>query len=257
MCGRYAIASDPEWLAAELGAVDHVGGQLMLPNSNITPASSVPILVERYVDGKVVRELRPVKWGLVPGWAKDGANAAKMINARSETVAEKPSYRDSFAQRRCIVPATGWYEWQRAEGLPGFGGAKSKLAKTKDRTPYFTRGKEESALGLAGIWSVWRDANTPNAAPLVTMAILTTQATGALAEIHERRPVVLPRGAFDAWLDPTSLDARDLLAGIGDAPLADLHTYPVGPLANKIANNSPALLAAADELVDAEPEGLF
>ncbi len=243
MCGRYASTKNPALLAAEFDAVDGTDGDAPGPDYNVAPTKSVLAVVERHprdAEGEpdpdvVERSLRVMRWGLVPHWAKDLSGAAKMINARSESVLEKPAYRDSAAKRRCIVPADGWYEWQPGEGR---------------KQPYFINPGDGSSLAMAGIWSVWWQQEGDERKPIITCAVLTTDAIGEMKEVHHRMPLLLPRDRWGAWLNPDSADPRELL--VPDAGLVGgLELRPVSMKVNSIRNNDPSLM---DEVGLAEAE---
>jgi putative SOS response-associated peptidase YedK len=235
LCGRYASTKDPALLAAEFDAVDGTEGRAPGPDYNVAPTKSVLAVVERHPrdpegtpDPDVVeRSIRVMRWGLVPHWAKDLSAGAKMINARAESVLEKPAYRDSAARRRCLIPADGWYEWQPGEGR---------------KQPYFITPGDGSSLAMAGIWSVWWDRDADEGTrPVITCAVLTTGATGEMSSIHHRMPLVLPQGRWAAWLDPDRADPAELL-GPDQALVDSLELRPVSTAVNSIKNNSPELM---------------
>lgn len=247
MCGRYASTKDPALLAAEFDAVDGTEGESPVPDYNIAPTKSVLAVVERHPrddegtpDPDVVeRSIRVMRWGLVPHWAKDLSGAAKMINARSESVLDKPSYRDSAAKRRCIIPADGWYEWQPGEGR---------------KQPFFINPGDGSSLAMAGIWSVWWQPDEEQGRkPVITCAVLTTDAIGEMRSVHHRMPLVLPSDRWGAWLDPDLVDPKDLLAP--DRDLVDrLELRPVSMAVNSVRNNSPELMAPVAITEAEQPE---
>ncbi|QFZ24835.1 SOS response-associated peptidase [Saccharothrix syringae] len=236
MCGRYASTKNPALLAAEFDAVDGTGGEAPGPDYNVAPTKRVLAVVERHPrdeegnadPGTVERSVRVMRWGLVPHWAKDTSGAAKMINARSESVLAKPAYRDSAAKRRCLVPADGWYEWQPGEGR---------------KQPYFINPGDGSSLAMAGIWSVWWQQEGDERRPVITCAVLTTDAIGEMTAVHHRMPLVLPRDRWSAWLDPDRPDPTDLLAP-DPAVVAALELRPVSMRVNSIRNNDPSLVDA-------------
>ncbi|MEV0678211.1 SOS response-associated peptidase [Actinosynnema sp. NPDC050436] len=246
MCGRYASTKNPALLAAEFDAVDGTGGDAPGPDFNVAPTKSVLAVVERHprdeegnADPDVVeRSVRVLRWGLVPHWAKDLSGAAKMINARAESVLEKPAYKSSATKRRCIVPAAGWYEWQPGEGR---------------KQPYFITPGDGSSLAMAGIWSVWWQQDGDERTPVITCAVLTTDAIGEMARVHHRMPLVLPRDRWAAWLDPDRADPGELLAP--DRDLVDgFELRPVSTRVNSIKNNDPSLMDAVTLTEDEKPE---
>lgn len=225
MCGRYALAKDPAALAVEFDAADRTDEPLR-PDYNITPTKTVPIIVDRGQE----RAIRPVRWGLVPSWAKGPDSVPQMINARAETITTKPAYAESVARRRCLVPATGWYEWQ-----PG----------DRRRQPYLCGRSDGASLAMAAVFSAWWPLEQ-HARPLVTCAVVTTAALGRFAEIHHRMPLVLPRQRWAEWLDPGRTDVSDLLHPPGPDVLDSLEAHPVSTEVNNMRNNRPDLLEPVD-----------
>ncbi|MCS7481660.1 SOS response-associated peptidase [Umezawaea endophytica] len=235
MCGRYASTKDPALLAAEFDAVDATEGEAPGPDYNIAPTKNVLAVVERHprdASGEVdesttERSVRVMRWGLVPHWAKDMSGAAKMINARSESVVTKPSYRDSAAKRRCILPADGWYEWQPGEGR---------------KQPFFINPDDGSSLAMAGIWSVWWQPDEESGRKaVVTCAVLTTDAVGEMTSVHHRMPLLLPRSRWGSWLDPDLVDPSSLLdSDLGVVGALELR--PVSMAVNSVRNNGPELM---------------
>lgn len=189
MCGRYVAAADPEQLREvfETGPVPEV----LPPNYNVAPTQ--PVYVVDELSGG--RQLRVVQWGLVPNWAKDRSLAGKMINARAETVAEKPSFRTPFARTRCLVPATGWYEWQSI-------GIDPKATKQ----PFYLFDPAGQPVAFAGLLDAWRDP--ADGQVLRTMAVITVPACAELEGVHDRMPALLSPGEWSTWLDPDQSPAR-------------------------------------------------
>ena len=223
MCGRYVITS-PLAAIREAFRLDPeaAGAGINLAASyNVAPTQDVPIV--RADDGGV-RTLALVRWGLVPHWAKDVSIGQRMINARSETVAEKPSFRDAFAKRRCLVVADGYYEWKRV------GTAKQ---------PYFIRTGGDGPMALAGLWSRW----TRGEQPLETCTIVTTAANAAMAPIHDRMPVILDGDARAQWLSPD--DYRD--PGLMVPYRVELVAFPVSKNVGNPRNNSSDLIEPLEE----------
>lgn len=253
MCGRYASTKNPATLAAEFDAVDATEDAISGPDYNVAPTRNVVAVVQRHPRDEngepdpttTERSLRVMRWGLVPAWAKDPGIAAKMINARSESAATKPAFRTSMANRRCIMPADGWYEWQR-DGAVGVGAPAGGRKKTV-KQPFFTCRKDGASLAMAGLWTVWRDKGKPDSEPLITCAVLTMPAVDQLAEIHDRMPVLLPPDVWNAWLDPDSTDASALIAPPSEEFLAALELRPVSNAVNSVKNNDPSLLEPVRE----------
>jgi putative SOS response-associated peptidase YedK len=235
LCGRYASTKNPATLAAEFDAEDATEDAVGGPDYNVAPTREVVTVVQRHPrdeDGepdqtRTERTLRVMRWGLVPAWSKDASGAAKLINARSESAATKPSFRTSMASRRCIMPAEGWYEWQR-DG--------------KVKQPFFTHRKDGASLAMAGLWTVWRDKEKPDSEPLITCAVLTMPAVDQLTEIHDRMPVLLAPDAWNDWLDPDRKDATDLIVPPSEDFLAALELRPVSSAVNSVKNNNAELM---------------
>ncbi len=199
------------------------------PEANYNVAPTAKVLAVRAADNE--RQLGRLRWGLVPFWAKDLKIGAKMINARSETVAEKPAFRAAYKSRRCLVPADGFYEWAKVAG----GGPKQ---------PYFIHRRDDDPLVFAGLWERWRPSESADAESddvIETCTILTTAANADIEPVHNRMPVLIPPARWDDWLDPsTDLDSLGTL--LVPAPNGLLQLRPVSTLVNRVANNSPELL---------------
>ncbi|MGH3517074.1 MAG: SOS response-associated peptidase [Haloechinothrix sp.] len=253
MCGRYAATKDPATLTQEFDAADETGADAPPPDHNVAPTKDVIAVVERHPrdeDGAVLaeepaaRRLRVMRWGLVPFWAKNASVGSKMINTRAETAATKPAFRKALARHRCLLPADGWFEWQRRPGS----GSKAR------KQPFFMTSADGSSLAFAGIWETWRDPQQPDAAPLVTCSVLTTDAVGSLAEIHDRMPLVLPRSRWGDWLDPDLAEVSTLLE---PPPLELVDTFEVRPVSDKVnyvRNNGPELLERVEPAVDLDAQ---
>lgn len=220
MCGRFAFYSPHEAmvdvfeLPADTPAVP--------PRWNVAPTQFVAT-VRAQPDG--TRELALLHWGLVPSWAKERSIGHRMINARADTLAAKPSFRTAFRRRRCLVLADGYYEWRAAPG---------------GKQPYFIRAEDGAPIGMAGLWERWRDPES--GAPLESCAIVTTDAADALRRIHERMPVVIPRERFAAWLDPANEDVGALAALLDRANAGSLVATPVSRRVNSPKNEGPELV---------------
>lgn len=223
VCGRFVAATDPEGIV-RFFLIDDRQAEDLPPSWNVAPTD--PVYAVAMHEGR--RVLVSFRWGLVPFWAKDRKVAARHINARAETVASKPTFAESFQRRRCLIPADGFYEWQRhADGA---------------RTPYFVHRVDSAPIAFAGLWASWRDPI--DNARLRSCAIVTTQASGGIAALHERMPVVLEPTSFQDWLDPDADPAclRHLLAS---ADPETLTWRPVGTEVNSVRNNHPGLVAPA------------
>jgi putative SOS response-associated peptidase YedK len=242
MCGRYASSRQPEDLVEEfeIRAPAHVAELPHLePDFNVAPTKEVYAVVERPAQGEdpPERQLRALTWGLVPFWAKDPKIGSRMINARMETVAEKPAYRRAFERRRAILPADGYFEWYATEQLT----ARGKPRKQ----PYFIRPSDGGVLAMAGLYEIWRDPDKAEDDPtrfLWTCTVLTTSAEDDLGHIHDRMPLMLSPEKYDAWLDPRHDDRDSLLALLEPAAPGRLEAFPVSTLVSNVKNNGPELV---------------
>lgn len=217
MCGRYVLTSAPEVLRALFG---YAVKPNFPPRYNIAP--SQPIAIVRLVNGE--RQLTLVRWGLLPGWVKDSKAFSLLINARGESVLDKPAFRAAMRYRRCLIPADGFFEWQAQGG---------------HKRPFFVRAKDGGPLAFAGLWETWMG---PNGEELETAAIVTTGASAQLAPIHPRMPVIISPAAFDVWLDCAKVDARTAAALIAPASQA-MEAHEISGEVNRTANDSAQLLA--------------
>jgi putative SOS response-associated peptidase YedK len=261
VCGRYASSRNPDELVEEfeIEAVDGDGPGAdpseLRPDFNVAPTNAAPVVLERMprpADGEdepdpdgpepdPVRQLRLLRWGLVPSWAKDRAIGNRMINARAESIFEKPAYRRAATSRRCLVPADGWYEWQRS---PTETDAKGKPRKQ----PFFMSAVDGGPIAIAGVYEFWRDpdkhADDPQAW-LTSYAVITTDAEPGLDVIHDRMPLVLPRERWKDWLDPRLQD-RDAVRALLERPDPGRFTaLAISTRVNNVRNNGPELLQAA------------
>ena len=221
MCGRFGLFVTPEVLEEYFALETQVAA--VEPRYNLTPGRAVAVVRER--DGK--RSLGALQWGLIPFWAKDATIGRKLVNARLDSVAAKPAYREAWQRRRCLIPASGFYEWRSQQG-----GRKR---------PYFIRPVDEQLFALAGLWERWR---TPAGEKLETCVIVTTDANAQLAPIHDRMPLLIPRDAHALWLDPrTTVD--DMLKLAARPPALEAH--PVGFGVNDPKNDDETLIAPVAE----------
>lgn len=243
MCGRYASSRSPEDIVEEFEVLDPRLERAIEPSWNVAPTDEVYVVMERQArnddgerEGDPVRQLRALRWGLVPSWAKDASIGSRMINARMETVAEKPAFRKAFASRRCIIPADGYFEWYETEQLT----AKGKPRKQ----PFFITPEDGSILAMAGLYEIWRDRSVPEDAPgsfRWTCTVLTTESTDELGRIHDRMPLLVGRDSRAAWLDPRAT-VGDLPALLTPAQQSGLTAYPVSAAVGNVANNGPQLV---------------
>jgi putative SOS response-associated peptidase YedK len=219
VCGRFAQQRPASELADIFAAeplVDDAEARY-----NLAPTDPALVVVER----PDRRGLTAYRWGLVPHWEKSPAGAARRINARAETIATAPAFRDSFVRKRCIVPADAFYEWQRRSGV---------------RQPYAVRRSDGEPLALAGLWASWRASEQSEW--LRTFAIITTRSNGTIAPIHDRMPVILPSDTWDRWLDPLLAEPSELLGLLVPSDPEGLDVYAVERLVNSVRNDGPALL---------------
>ena len=233
MCGRYASSRRPDELIDEFDAVAHVDEEIAA-SWNVAPTDPVYAVMERPKDDE--RQLRAVRWGLVPSWAKERSIGSRMINARLETLAEKPAFRRALAVRRCLVPADGYYEWYPTAELD----AKGKPKKQ----PFFIRPADGGVLPMAGLYEIWRDpalAEDDPARFLWTCTVITTEATDDVGMIHDRMPRMVERDRWDEWLDPAAPGA-DLLGLLEPAAPGRLTAYPVSTAVGNVRINGPELV---------------
>lgn len=223
MCGRYVITTPLEALRAVFG---FAGSPVNLaPRWNAAPTQTLPIIRREGAE----KRLAMLRWGLVPAWSKQIGGSAPLINARSETVAEKPSFRSAFRSRRCLVPADGFYEWQT-------------LGEGRPKHPFLFARRDGQPFAFAGLWERWQGPD----AVVESFCILTTTANAIMAAYHDRFPVILAPGAYDEWLDPAR-DAKPLFA---PAPSEWFTVVPVSPRVNAVRHDDPSCLQPLDR---AEP----
>lgn len=225
MCGRYAHSRTPDQLLIDFGAQRGEYFHDVGPDWNMAPSKRAPIIVGRHVEGHLVRELDTATWGLVPPWAKDPSIGSRLINARIETVTQKPSFRAAFATRRAIVVADGYYEWEATSAGP--------------KQPWFL--SQATTLALAGLYEWWKK---PDDSWLLSFTILTTAAEGEDGRIHDRAPLLVPAELRDDWLAPSP--AADLLVELEPATPGRLAAWPVGRDVGNVRNNGPELIAAVE-----------
>ncbi|WP_235737629.1 SOS response-associated peptidase [Nocardioides alcanivorans] len=238
MCGRYASSRRPEDLVEEFEVEESHLPEPLAPDFNVAPTKEVYAVLERPAKAERAqqRQLRALRWGLVPSWAKDPGIGNRMINARMETVAEKPAYKRAFAARRCLLPADGYFEWYPSDAKDAGGKPASNLLH-----PSQGRG----VLAMAGLYEFWRDPAVADGEPgswLWTCTVITTDAEDDLGHIHDRMPLMVPRERSGQWLDP-ELRATDVLLGLLEpAAPGRLEAYPVSTLVSNVRNNGPELV---------------
>jgi putative SOS response-associated peptidase YedK len=258
MCGRYASARRRIELLEEFSVERDRVTEDLPADYNVAPTKPVYAVLTRAdgpkepkepkdkagqngtEPGTVARELRVVRWGLVPFWAKDISIGSRLINARAETVSEKPSYRRAFERRRCLLPADGYYEWQQPATPDG--------GKKPAKQPFYITSEDGRPLAFAGLYELWRDpahADGDQDAWLWTATIITTSAPDELGQIHDRMPMVIDPASWADWLDPGNRDPVGLRALLAPAVASGLVSYPVSRAVNSVRNNGPELIEPA------------
>lgn len=221
MCGRFSSSSKPEQIKKEFKvAVEDPA--IFKPRYNIAPSQMIPVVLDRMGE-RIVAQL---KWGLVPSWAKDALIGSRMINARAETLMEKPSFREAYKSRRCIIPASGFYEWQRAEK-----GAKQ---------PFYFYLTNKEVFGFAGLWEEWLDKKSGES--LETCTIITTEANDVLKPVHDRMPVILKAADYDEWLDTKEANTDKLQKLLAPYPPDEMSSHAVSRAVNSPTLDSPELI---------------
>ncbi len=237
MCGRVVSTSTVDHLVEWLG-VDEVVAPPLPPSWNVSPGRDL-YAVARSKSG--ARRLGLMRWGLVPSWSSDPAGGPRPINARAESLLDRPAFADALVRRRCLVPVDGFYEWERLGG--------------RARQPWFLAPFDGRPLALAGLWDRWV---APDGDALVSVAIVTVAANADVARLHDRMPAVLESDEWDAWLDPASgADVGGLLDLLGPADDGFLRLTPVSTTVNSVANDGPDLLEPIEPAVVEEPASLF
>jgi putative SOS response-associated peptidase YedK len=232
MCGRYRLSRRKQIIEEHFDSVS--GEEDWSPRYNVAPTQPVPIIRQHPKEPR--RELSLVRWGLIPWWAKDASGAARMINARCETAATLPAFRDAFKARRCIVPADGFYEWQ-------------KIGKTKQ--PYCFEVNDGELFAFAGLWERWKDADGK---ALETCSILTTTPNSVTSSVHDRMPVILNPDAYDVWLDPGFVDVAASSELLKPYQARLMRGYPVSTRVNHVTHDD-AECAKPVDLELAPPQG--
>jgi putative SOS response-associated peptidase YedK len=233
VCGRTNLTATPEELA-EAFALDEIPA--LAPRYNIAPTQPIPA-VRVHASGK--RRLGLLRFGLVPHWAKDASVGARLINARSETAKARPAFKEPFRERRCLVPATGFYEWRRVD---------------RSRQPYLVRRKDGRPMGLAAVWDLWRPAPRAEGEPIESCAILTTPANELVARLHDRMPLVLDAADYALWLDPEVMDPNRLLPLLRPYPAEEMVALPVSPRVNSPHNDDPSLVEPIEAADTPQPQ---
>jgi len=224
MCGRFTLTVDTSRLQQSFPDLD-IPGEIQ-PRYNVAPSQPVAVVPN---DGK--NRLDYFVWGLIPSWAKDPTIGNRLINARAETLMEKPSFRNAFRRRRCLVLADGFYEWRQEPGK-------------RLKTPMLIRMEDGSPFAFAGLWEVW---NSPDGSQILSTTIITTRPNRLIEKIHNRMPVILPREAYSLWLQPGEVDPEQMLGLLDSYPAEEMMAYPVSTLVNDPRNEVPdCVLPLAD-----------
>lgn len=220
MCGRFSLTQSAARIAEVFGLPEEPA---WTPRYNIAPTQ--PVATIAHFGPQADRQFRLLRWGLIPSWAKDGAIGNKLINARAESVAEKPSFRSAFQQRRCLMLADGFYEWQKTT--------------SKQKQPYYFQLADHQPFAFAGLWEHWQGPD----GPIASCTLITTQANELMEAVHDRMPVILPPTAYAEWLDPdTPADALQALLRPYQSDA--MKSYPVSTLVNSPSNDLPAVIQA-------------
>ena len=222
MCGRFTLTVDPA--QAQENFNNFTFPEKFAPRFNIAPTQPILAIPN---DEKFTADF--FIWGLIPMWAKDPAIGNRLINARAETLAEKPSFRGSLKYKRCLILADGFYEWKSSDGK-------------KSKTPFFIHMKDRKPFAFAGLWDSW---NSPEGSQLKTCTIITTEPNELMSLLHNRMPVILHPRDYDKWLDPSSQTPDQLIPLLKPFPAEMMDAYPVTPLVNKPANDTPELVVPA------------
>lgn len=220
MCGRFVRKLYTETIASEFD-VDEVEADLA-PSYNVAPSQQVAVVM---TDEK--KRLVSMKWGLIPAWSNDPAIGNRLINARAETLADKPSFREAFMRQRCLVIADGFYEWQK---------------RGRTSQPYFIHLKADRPFGFAGLYDIW---TSPEGELIRSCTIITTEPNDVMKTLHDRMPVILAKQFEDAWLDPYNPDQASLAQMLRPFPAGEMEMHTVSPLVNSPANDSPECMAPA------------
>jgi putative SOS response-associated peptidase YedK len=219
MCGRFTLHTP----TAQIEEAFHLNSGLELkPRYNIAPSQDIPIIR----DTETEREMVMARWGLIPGWSKESKSKYSTINARIESVAEKPTYRTPFKRRRCLIPADGFYEWKVVNG---------------NKIPHHIRMRDSSVFAFAGLWDHWEDENES----LDSCVIITTPSNEAMKLIHERMPAIIAPAHYDIWLDSRVTDKQEIMQCLTFAPSSQLRAYPVSTWVNSPKNNDEQCIQPA------------
>jgi putative SOS response-associated peptidase YedK len=243
VCGRFTsrtpVADVADWFDVD----EVVASSDRRPRYNVAPTDDV-LMVASSADG-LRRRLGEARWGLVPSWASGPEVGSRMINARAETLLDRPAFRRAFANRRCIVPADGFYEWQKVGKATG--GVSTGRTKKVRKQPWFIEPAGGGLFAFAGLWESWRPSSSPGER-LVSCTIVTTEANEAIAHLHDRMPVILAQEHWEVWLDPANDDLAGLQGLLVPAPAGSVALRPVGQAVGDVRNDSAALLDAPADI---------
>ena len=226
MCGRFVQYSPVE----KVQQIFNIGTEPLevIPNYNVTPTQKILTIIKHDNENK----LEKLHWGLVPFWAKDVTIGSRMINARAETVSQKPSFRNAFRKRRCLIPVDGFYEWKGEKG---------------NKQPYYVFIPSGEPFAFAGLWETWIDQKSDEESVYNSCTIITTGASESIREIHHRMPAILAPESHEKWLNTDIQDSIELQAIIDDDLIYDMKYYPVSTLVNSVKNNDPNCIKPIDE----------
>jgi putative SOS response-associated peptidase YedK len=227
MCGRFIITSPPAALRQIFGYIEQPN---FPPRHNVAPTQPIPVVIIE----NGIRHFHLMRWGLLPAWVKDPSKFSLLINARAETVLEKPAFKNAMKRRRCLIPADGYYEWWASE---------------KRKRPHFVHRRDRQPMGLAGLAETWIG---PNGEELDTVAIVTAPASADLAALHHRVPVIIAPGDFDRWLDCGAHDAETVMALLTALGQGEFAWHEVSTRVNRVANDDPQLILpiTAEEMAE-------
>jgi len=226
MCGRF-VQYNLLQAVQQIFNIDTISFEV-IPNYNVAPTQDILAVIKHNNENK----LEKLHWGLVPFWAKDISIGSRMINARAETVAVKPSFRTAFKKRRCLIPADGFYEWK---------GEKGK------KQPYYVANSSGEPFEFAGLWEIWTNKENAEESVYKSSAIITTTAIGTIREIHHRMPVILDPKFHEKWLNAEIQEPKELEIILKDGLIHDMKYYPVSKLVNSVKNNDPNCIKPTDE----------
>jgi putative SOS response-associated peptidase YedK len=226
MCGRFVQYSPLQTIQQ----IFNIGTVLfeVIPNYNVAPTHQILSIIKHNNKNR----LEKLHWGLVPFWAKDISIASRMINARAETVAEKPSFRNAFRKRRCLIPADGFYEWKGEKG---------------HKQPYYVSIPSGESFAFAGLWETWIDKGSDEESVYKSCTIITSEASGSISSIHHRMPAILDPEFHEKWLNPDIQDPKELEIILQDGLIHDMKYYPVSKFVNSVKNNDPNCIKPIDE----------